>query len=59
MQRLDPGQVLTVLIQRMEKQIDTYVRVNHKGYDMVIYELRRYAEMMKKARAYLERTEGS
>jgi hypothetical protein len=54
---LSPVDVLTILIQRMEKTASAYEQVRLRDYEMAVIELRRYAEMARKAREYLKRQE--
>jgi hypothetical protein len=46
-------QVLTVLLQRLEKPADTLEAVRLPGYDGAIYKLRNFAKMVRAARDYL------
>ena len=50
---LTPVQVLTVLIERLEKRAECLEGVKLKEYRMVIYELRNFARMVRAARDYL------
>jgi hypothetical protein len=46
-------EVLTVLLQRLEKRADCLEGVRLKQFDMVVYELRNFARTVRAARDYL------
>ena len=50
---LTPVEVLTILLQRLEKRAECLEGVKLKEYRMVIYELRNFARMIRAARDYL------
>lgn len=55
---LSPVQVLDILAKRMDDRADCLERVNMPdGYAVTIAELRNFATMVRRARAYL--TEGA
>ena len=47
---LTPVEVLTVLLQRLEKRAECLEGVKLKEYNMVLYELRNFAKMVRAAR---------
>jgi hypothetical protein len=53
MRNLNPIQVLTVLIRRMEERANTLEIVSRDSYSMTADELRKFARMTRKAREYL------
>ena len=53
MRDIDPVQVLSILIRRLETRADALEGVRMPAYDMTVHELRRFAEMAKNARKYL------
>ena len=50
---LTPVQVLSILIQRMEKSANAWEGVRLSEYELAVGELRRYADMLRRAREYL------
>jgi hypothetical protein len=50
---LTPVQVLTVLLQRLEKRADTLEAVRLPGFNAAVCELRNFAKMVRAARDYL------
>ena len=52
---LTPVQVLTILLDRLEKRAECLEGVKLKEYGMVIYELRNLARMIRAARDYLDK----
>ena len=50
---LDPVQVLTIIIQRLEKRADCLEGVRMGVYDVAAGELRNFARIVKAARDYL------
>ena len=55
---LTPVQVLTILIERLERRAECLEGVKLREYRMVIYELRNFAKMIRAARDYLAERQG-
>lgn len=53
MRKLTPRDVLAILAERMEKRASALEGVKMEGYNAAVDELRRFAEMIRKARQYL------
>ncbi len=53
MRDIDPVQVLSILIRRLESRADALEGVRMPSYDMTVHELRRFAQMAKNERKYL------
>ena len=53
MRDIDSVQVLTMLIDRLEKRATALEGVRMPAYNVTAHELRRFAEMAKNAREYL------
>ncbi len=51
---LSPVQVLDILTRRLEERAAVLERVGLPGFMPTIHELRRFAEMTRKARDYLK-----
>ena len=50
-------QVLSILLERLEKRIEVLTMVNLRGHDASIWELRQFAKMLRKARDYMAERE--
>ena len=55
---LSAVQVLTIIAERLQKRADALEGVRLEGYSVTIEELRRFAEMVRNARNYLEQQTG-
>ncbi len=55
MRDMNAVQVLTIIIDRLERRADALEGVRMPAFDVTIQELRKFADMMKRARIYLER----
>ena len=51
---LTPAQVLSILLERMDKRANALEGVKMEGYNMAVIELRRFASMLKSARDYVD-----
>jgi hypothetical protein len=47
-------QVLTIILQRLEKRAKALEGVRLESFNMTVGELRRFAQMVKSAREYLQ-----
>jgi hypothetical protein len=54
MRDLTPVQVLTIILQRLEKRANALEGVRLESFNMTVDELRRFAQMVKSAREYLQ-----
>ncbi len=52
-EKADPRDVLAILAERMEKRATTLEGVKMEAYSTAVDELRRFADMIRKAREYL------
>ena len=59
MRVLDPVQVLSIVIGRMEQRASALEGVHMQGYEQTAMELRKFSEMLKRARSYVAGQRGS